>query len=102
MSRQLPAIKSMFSWKVVGWAMGAHMETRLIVQALDMTIGNRKAETGHDRSWRSWLPVHRRRLVIGRRLTRTVPETSGYFFFFPGSADGSAGRSTSRSACQFR
>jgi transposase InsO family protein len=42
----LSAIEDLFSRKVVGWAMDAHMETSLIVRALDMAIGNRKPDAG--------------------------------------------------------
>ncbi len=42
----LSAIEDLFSRKVVGWAMDAHMETSLIVRALDMAIGNRRPEVG--------------------------------------------------------
>jgi len=42
----LSAIEDLFSRKVVGWAMDAHMETSLIVRALDMAIGNRQPDAG--------------------------------------------------------
>jgi len=42
----LSAIKDLFSRKVVGGAMDAHMETSLIVRALDMAIGNRQPDVG--------------------------------------------------------
>ena len=42
----LSAIEDLFSRKVVGWAMDDHMETSLIVKALDMAIGNRQPDTG--------------------------------------------------------
>lgn len=42
----LSAIEDLFSRKVVGWAMEEHMETSLIVRALDMAIGNRRPDTG--------------------------------------------------------
>jgi putative transposase len=42
----LSAIEDLFSRKVVGWAMDAHMETTLIVRALDMAISNRKPGAG--------------------------------------------------------
>ena len=42
----LSAIEDLFSRKVVGWAMDAHMETSLIVRALDMAIGNRRPDVG--------------------------------------------------------
>lgn len=42
----LSAIEDLFSRKVVGWAMDAHMETSLIVRALDMAISNRQPDAG--------------------------------------------------------
>jgi transposase InsO family protein len=42
----LSAIEDLFSRKVVGWAMDAHMETSLIVRALDMAISNRRPKAG--------------------------------------------------------
>ena len=42
----LSAIEDLFSRKVVGWAMDAHMETSLIIRALDMAIGNRRPDAG--------------------------------------------------------
>jgi transposase InsO family protein len=42
----LSAIEDLFSRKIVGWAMDAHMETSLIVRALDMAIGNRRPDAG--------------------------------------------------------
>ena len=42
----LSAIEDLFSRKVVGWAMDSHMETSLIIRALDMAISNRRPDAG--------------------------------------------------------
>ncbi len=42
----LSAIEDLFSRKIVGWAMDAHMETTLITRALDMAITNRRPGAG--------------------------------------------------------
>jgi putative transposase len=42
----LSAIEDLFSRKVVGWAMDTHMETSLVLRALDMAIANRHPGAG--------------------------------------------------------
>lgn len=74
----LSAIEDLFSRKVVGWAMDAHMETSLIVRALDMAIVNRRPDAGllhhSDRGcqytsggYRQMLADHRMTVSMSRR-----------------------------------
>jgi len=40
----LAAIEDLFSRKIVGWAMDAHMETSMVLRALDMATANRQPQ----------------------------------------------------------
>jgi transposase InsO family protein len=40
----LAAIEDLFSRKIVGWAMDAHMETSMVLRALDMAMTNRQPQ----------------------------------------------------------
>ena len=42
----LSAIEDLFSRKIVGWAMDAHMETSLVLRALNMAISDRRPQAG--------------------------------------------------------
>jgi transposase InsO family protein len=42
----LSAIQDLYSRRIVGWAMDAHMETSLVLRALDMAIAARKPQAG--------------------------------------------------------
>lgn len=42
----LSAIQDLFSRKIVGWAMDAHMETGLVLRALDMAVAARSPQAG--------------------------------------------------------
>jgi putative transposase len=42
----LSAIEDLYSRKVVGWAMDTHMETSLVLRALDAAIASRRPEAG--------------------------------------------------------
>jgi putative transposase len=41
----LAAIEDLFSRKIVGWAMDAHMETSMVLRALDMATASRRPQT---------------------------------------------------------
>lgn len=42
----LSAIEDLYSRRIVGWAMDAHMETSLVLRALDMALENRRPGAG--------------------------------------------------------
>lgn len=42
----LSSIEDLFSRRIVGWAMDVHMETSLVLRALDMALGNRSPGAG--------------------------------------------------------
>lgn len=42
----LSAIQDLFSRRIIGWAMEAHMETSLVLRALDMAIAARRPQAG--------------------------------------------------------
>ena len=42
----LAAIEDLFSRKLVGWSMAAHLRTELVADALDMAVGRRRPDAG--------------------------------------------------------
>ena len=48
----LAAVQDLFSRRIVGWAMAAHMRTELVVDALEMAVDGAGRAEGHDPSLR--------------------------------------------------
>jgi putative transposase len=74
----LAAVQDLFSRRIVGWAMAAHMRFELVVAALEMAVGRRRPAQGtvhhsdhgaavHRTGLRPELPRRRYRAVHGRR-----------------------------------
>ena len=57
----LAVVLDVWSRRIVGWAMAAHLRTELVVEALDMALWQRRPAQCHA-SLRSWVSVHRFRL----------------------------------------
>jgi transposase InsO family protein len=66
----LAVILDAFSRRVVGWSMQAHLQTELVLAALEMAVGKRRPEGGADSPLGSRMSVHLRalwRAVCGSR-----------------------------------
>ncbi len=73
----LAVVEDLFSRMVVGWAMDATMESRLVVDALEMAIGRRLPEEGlvaHSDRGSQYASDHYQRVLAGAGLVCSMSE----------------------------
>ena len=76
----LATVIDLYSRKVIGWAVAAHMRTSLVTAALGMAIAARKPPAGSHLPFRPRLPVHilRVRRVLHPEQYQAVPRKDRY------------------------
>ncbi len=73
----LAVVEDLFSRMVVGWSMAATMESRLVVDALEMAIARRRPEAGllaHSDRGRQYASDHYQRVLAGAGIVCSMSE----------------------------
>ena len=68
----LAAVEDLYSKRIVGWSMGERIDSRLVVDALEMSLSRRQPGAGsvaHSDRGSQYAGEHYQRLLAGREIT---------------------------------
>jgi len=77
----LAVVEDLYSRRVVGWSMGATMESRLVVDALEMAVQQRFPDAGlvaHSDRGSQYASEHYQRTLADKGITLNLPTFGGH------------------------